>query len=187
MILDLVDEQHPLLMTKLSKFDFTNPPCDPVELVNNLIETMVHLKGLGLSANQCGLPYNVFVLWSQRPIECFNPRIVDVSHEIVGLEEGCLTYPHMHVKIKRPKIIKVRYQDAEGQIINDKFTGMTARAFQHEMDHLQGMNFLRRANQVHVQRARNNQKQVLRAAKRGELFAKPMFDGKDYEQKIQIQ
>jgi peptide deformylase len=186
MILDLVDEDHLLLRQKMEPFDLDNPPCDPVQLANSLIETMHHHRGLGLSANQCGLPYRVFALWSQDPIVCFNPRIVDVSNEIVQLEEGCLTYPYMHLKIKRPKMIKVRFNNCFGDIFTDKYTGMTARVFQHELDHLNGEIFLRRANNIHVQRARNNQKHMMRAAKRGELVTK-QFDGTQYEQKIQVQ
>lgn len=186
MILELSDENSPLLRTELEKFDFKNPPCDPVQLANDLIETMHYHRGIGLSANQCGLPYNAFALWSEKPLVCFNPRIIDVSEELVQLDEGCLTFPQMFLKIKRPKIIKVRFQNIDGEVENHKFTGMTARAFQHECDHLMGKTFLSRANQVHVQRARNQQKQLMRAAKRGELTFK-QFDGKDYEQKIQVQ
>ena len=159
---------------------------DPIELANNLIETMQYTKALGLSANQVGLPYSVFALWSAQPLVCFNPRIVDKSQEVVSLEESCATYPHMAVKIKRPKMIKVRFHSALGEMMNEKFTGMTARVFQHEMDHIQGLQFLRRANPIHVERARNQQKQILRAAKRGELTIK-QFDGSHYEQKIQVQ
>ena len=64
MILDIVSSSHPLLTTKLDKWDFANPPMDANELANNLIETMVDREGLGLSANQCGLPYRVFVMLS---------------------------------------------------------------------------------------------------------------------------
>lgn len=186
MIYDIVPEDHPLLRQKMEPFDFENPPCDPVELANNLIETMHANRGLGLAANQCGLPYRVFALWSTDPLVCFNPRIVDETSEFVQLEEGCLTYPHMFLKIKRPSIIKVRFQNCYNQIYNEKFIGMTSRAFQHELDHLNGVNFLSKANQVHVQRARNQQKQMLRASKRGELIVKPLEDGK-YDQKISLQ
>lgn len=197
MVLELVDEFHPILKQKMETFDFKNPPCDPIELANNLIETMHHHKGLGLSANQCGLPYNVFALWSGDPLVCFNPRIVDETTERIVLDEGCLTYPHMFLKIKRAKVIKVRFQNVHGDVYNEKFIGMTARTFQHELDHLQGKTFLSRASPIHIQRARNQQKHLLRSAKRGELSFKEMkdleydqyniIDRKKDEQEIQIQ
>ncbi len=166
MILELLKPDHPMLRMKLDVFDFDNPPVDPFELSNNLIETMVHNKGLGLSANQCGLPYRVFVMWSSPTKICFNPRLVDQTSEDVLLDEGCLSYPNLFVKIKRSKVIKVRYQDEMGKIQNEKFIGMTARCFLHELDHMDGIVYTSRANPIHLNRARNQQKLVEREIKR---------------------
>jgi peptide deformylase len=166
MIYPLVSDGHPLLRQKLDVFDFDNPPIDPVELSNNLIETMIENKGLGLSANQCGLPYRVFVMWSNPTKVCFNPRIVDQTSEQVLLDEGCLSYPNLFIKIKRPKVIKVRYQDERGEVQNEKFIGMTARCFLHELDHMDGVVYLERANRIHVDRARNQKKLLERQQKR---------------------
>lgn len=186
MVLDLVDEFDPILREEIPAFDFKDPPCDPVELANNLIETLHHHKGLGLSSNQCGLKYRAFALWSADPLVCFNPRILDVTTEQIMLEESCVTYPNMVLKVKRPTIIKVRFQNCYGEMFNEKFIGMTSRVFQHELDHLNGINFLTKANPVHVQRARNQQKQLQRAAKRGEITINE-FKGENYEQTIQVQ
>jgi peptide deformylase len=153
MIYDLVKPDHPLLRTKLDRFDFINPPTDPHELANNLIETMIHYKGIGLSANQCGLPYRVFVLWSNPTKVMFNPTVADVSVEDIQLEEGCLTYPNLFIKIKRPKLIRVRYMDSFGEAHTDKFTGISARCVLHEMDHLDGINFTSRASKFHHDQA----------------------------------
>jgi peptide deformylase len=166
MILDLVKPDHPMIKTVLEPFDFQNPPVDPLELTNNLIETMVYYRGIGLSANQCGLPYRVFVLWSNPTKVCFNPRIVDRTTEEVLLDEGCLSFPNLFLPIKRPSVIKVRYQDATGQTITDKFIGMTSRAFQHELDHLDGIVYTRYANPIHLSRALNQKKKIDRTIKR---------------------
>lgn len=165
MIYDLVHCEDNVLHTKVEPFDFTNPPIGTVELANNLIETMIHYKGIGLSANQCGLPYRVFVLHSQEPLACFNPRIIDQSSELVSLDEGCLSYPGLFLPIKRPKIIKVRFQDVNGNTQTEKFIGMTARCFQHELDHLNGLDYTRRASPIHLERARRKQKKYVRAVK----------------------
>lgn len=173
MILPLVKDGHPQLLTELADFDFTNPPTDPVQLSNDLIETMMHNRGIGLSANQCGLSYRVFVLWSSDALVCFNPRVVDQTTEFVSLDEGCLTYPNLFLKIKRPKSIKVRFQDAFGNTHTEKYTGMTARGFLHEMDHLDGILYTKRASIPHLGRAWNQKKQLDRQIKRGEVHYKP--------------
>jgi peptide deformylase len=166
MIYELVKPDHHLLFTKLERFNFTEPPIHPVELANNLIETMVHNKGIGLSANQVGLPYRVFVLHSVEPLALFNPSIVDSTTEEVKLDEGCLTYPNLFLPIKRPSVIKVRYQDAFGEFHTEKFIGMTARCVQHELDHLNGIDYTKRANAIHLTRALNQKKILDRKVKK---------------------
>lgn len=173
MVLDLVAPEHPILKQTLEEFDFKNPPVDPIELANNLIETMAARRGLGLSASQCGLPYRVFVLWSETPTVCFNPRIIDTSSETNLLEEGCLTFPHLLIKIKRPSAIKVRFEDERGQTHTEKYIGMTSRAFQHELDHLNGIVYTAKANKIHLDRALHQQKILMRRLKRGEVYYKP--------------
>lgn len=165
MVLELVSSNHPLLNAPLEDFDFSNPPKHPAEIANELIETMIAKKALGLSANQCGLPYRLFVMHSSPTKVCFNPRIITVSHEDMLLDEGCLTFPNLFLKIKRPQRIKVRYQDEMGETHTETFTGMTARIFLHEMDHMEGGNFTRRANPVHLERARREQKKLNRQVK----------------------
>jgi len=154
--LPLISPTDQLLHTKMELFDFKNPPMDPVLLANQLITTMNHHNGLGLSANQCGLPYRVFVMRSNPTLVCFNPKIIDLSTEEVVLEEGCLSYPLMLVKVKRPMLIKARFTDAYGETHTQKFVGMSSRCFQHEYDHLEGINYLRRANPIHVNRAKKS-------------------------------
>lgn len=171
MILQLVEPLHPALTTKTERFQFSNPPVNPVELANNLIETMIHNKGLGLAANQCGLPYRCFVLHSQNPLAVFNPFIADVTTEHVLLDEGCLTYPNLFVKIKRPKSIKARFQDAFGEWHTEKFTGVTARAFLHEFDHLEGVLYTNKANPIHLSRALNEKKQLDRKLRKLQTVA----------------
>ena len=143
--LQLVSDDHPLLKTKLEDFDFANPPVDPVTLAQQLTELMIKSRGIGLSANQAGLPYRVFVMGTNPITACFNPRLVDIGEEQVLLDEGCLSYPGLAVKIKRPKNIKVRFTLPNGETTTQKFTGITARVFLHELDHMNGENFISRA------------------------------------------
>lgn len=152
--LKLVDQHDPILNTVCSGFDFSNPPFDPIEFAQKLVKCMYDSNGIGLAANQVGIPYAVFALRGQpENFVCYNPKIVSVSDDTVLLEEGCLSYPGLLVKIKRPQHIRVRFQTPNGDTLTKQFTGMTARIFQHEMDHLNGTVFYNRANKFHRDQA----------------------------------
>ena len=157
-ILNVVSHTDPILRRKMEPFDFTNPPTDPIQLAKDLTETMISQNGLGLAANQVGLPYRVFVLTGEQVYACFNPKIVSASPEQVYINEGCLSYPGMVVKIKRPQSIRVRFTMPNGATETMKFEGLTARCFQHEMDHLDGIVHLSRATLYHRQQAVKAQK-----------------------------
>jgi peptide deformylase len=159
MIYELIPTNSPIC-AQIDNFDFTNPPVNPLDLVSDLAETMLHNNGIGLSANQCGLPYRVFVMYGEELIPCFNPRIVDMSAETVVMEEGCLSHPGLFVKIKRPRRIKVRYTEPNGHTTTRVFDGITARVFQHELDHLNGVNYQQRANKLHLEQARKKKKKA---------------------------
>lgn len=151
-MLDLVHYSNPILTEKAQDFDFANPFMPAEELANIMLTVMGEQNGIGLAANQIGLPYNVFVLAGD-PYACFNPKIVDTSDEQVLLDEGCLTYPALYVKIKRPKSIRLRFTNIKGETETHKYTGMTARIVQHEMDHLAGKLFYNRASKFHKDQA----------------------------------
>lgn len=162
----LVKSTHPLLTTELEPFDFDNPPIDPQELADHLIEVMDKHNGIGLSANQLGLPYRVFVMRTEPRLVCFNPVITFQSDEQSVLEEGCLTYPSLYVKIKRSSRIRAKFIDVNGELQTEKFGGITGRCFQHEVDHLNGVVYLNRASNLNLQRAKRKLKLLRRKQKR---------------------
>lgn len=150
-VLELVppDQIH----NKLERFNFDGKH-NPEKIAVDLIVTMLKFNGMGISANQVGLPHRVFVMnTSPQMMVCFNPKIVDTSEEQVVLDEGCLSYPGLFVKIRRPKHVRVRFQTPNGEMTTQKYTGMTARVFQHEMDHMEGIDFLSRASEFHKEKA----------------------------------
>lgn len=165
MVYELIEHDSVILEEELPLFDFSNPPIDPQELSRSLLETMREHRGIGLSANQVGLPYRVFVMDGDPPFACFNPKIVDVSKELISLTEGCLSYPGVAVPIKRPAHVRVRFTEPGGTTMTRKFTGMTARIFLHEYDHLQGVNFLRKMHPVHKEKALRQLKKYTRYLK----------------------
>lgn len=151
--MELINANDPLLHERLETFDFNNPPGDPEEIATQLVEFMREKNGIGLSANQVGLPYRVFVMEGEPAYACFNPRIVMDGEEQVLLEEGCLSFIGLNVKVKRAKVIKVRFQGPDGEIYTKTLTGLTARVFQHELDHLNGEVFYKKANSYHRDQA----------------------------------
>lgn len=160
--LKLVDSNHPLLSTELELFDFDNPPTDPIQLAYDLVETMKQERGMGLSANQCGLPYRVFCMESDPVLVMFNPRLLDVSSEMVELDEGCLSFKNLWLKVKRPLHIKVRYTEPNGNVVTRKFTGMSARCFLHELDHMNGIKFVEHVGKVQLAMAKKLQTKIER-------------------------
>lgn len=165
MIYQLVEANDPILKERMPPFDFSNPPIDPLELVSNLAETMIANRGIGIAANQCGLRYRVFVLMSEELIPCFNPRIVDTSEETIVMEEGCLSYPGLSVKVKRPRKIRVRFTEPNNNTTTKVFDGMTSRAFQHELSHLDGIVHLNEASYIHKRQALTEWKLIQRRVK----------------------
>lgn len=166
MILKHVKPDSPILKQKTDPFSFSNPPTDPIQLAKDLYETLMNTKYIGLSAPQVGMPFRVFALRTTPGIVCFNPRIVDTSSEELLLDEMCMTFAHLAVPVKRPKKIKVRYFEPNGNVKTETFDGMTARYFLHELDHLDGILYTERANKMHVERAMRKQKILMRQLKR---------------------
>ena len=110
---------------------------DPVQLSVDLLATMESRNGIGLSANQVGIPYSVFCMKSIPTYVCFNPRIVFEGEQVL-MDEGCLSFPNLIYKTLRPKVIRVRFNTPNGQVTTQTFQGMTAAVFSHEMMHIQG-------------------------------------------------
>jgi len=141
MIFNLSNNKQ-LLYKPAQKWDFKFPPFDTEEFSLALCEFMWKEKALGVAAPQIGQPYSVFsMIGDPESFVCFNPRIVEVSQEVVELEEACLSYPGLVIEKTRPKHIRIRFAAPSGEVFTRNFTGMTARIIQHEMDHLNGVAF----------------------------------------------
>lgn len=119
------------------------------QLVDDMIETMYAAPGIGLAAPQLGVPLRVFVAdvsVGRRPedlIVMINPEFVERDGMQVE-EEGCLSLPGFNATVPRPSRAVIRGLDREGQTRTVEGLGLLARAFQHEMDHLDGLVFVDR-------------------------------------------
>lgn len=152
----IIPSESPSLYRVVDHFDFENPPTDPIQLANDLIDFMRKDKAVGLAANQLGLPYRVFVMEGEPAFVCFNPKIVDTSPEDSDLVEGCLTFPDLWLKIKRPSWVRVRFQDPYGNVVTKMFGGYHGRVFQHELEHLEGKVFTRLVHSSKLKKAIKN-------------------------------
>ena len=125
---------------------------DRKELMDNLIETMKSFHGIGLSASQCGVMERVFVMYSDvrkgEIISCFNPQLISEGTEMVLMDEGCLTFPGLWLKIRRPDHIACSFEDENGDSQQVTMMGLECRIFQHEMDHMDGTNFTNRVSKL---------------------------------------
>ena len=117
-----------------------------VTLTENMIETMYKASGLGLAANQVGVSSGLFVIdvgierEKRDPVVIINPVITASEDEILG-EEGWLSIPEIFAEIKRAQRVEVKGHDLNGNEVRYEAEGFLARAFQHEMDHLNGVLF----------------------------------------------
>ena len=144
-IKDLVEPEHQLFHHRINSCSYN---LDRHHLSRVLIDNMIHHNGIGISANQIGIWERAFAM--VRDIEnnevmvCFNPRIVKSYSEEVEMEEGCLSYPELFLKIKRPDKIVVKYEDEDKKTHKLKLQGLASRVFQHEYDHMEGIDFTQR-------------------------------------------
>ena len=117
-----------------------------VTLADDMIETMYAASGLGLAANQVGVTSDLFVIdvgiekEKRDPVIIINP-VITASEEEVIAEEGCLSIPEVFAQVKRSQHVEVKGYDLKGNELRYEAEGFLARAFQHEMDHLNGVLF----------------------------------------------
>src|SRR6056300_1160772 len=161
--LKLIPPSNPKILTPLPPFkdDMLKDDGfkDRKELSDKMFDAMKKYGGIGLSANQVGLPFNMFVMGGHLQIEnglkmtCFNPMIISSSEEQVMMQEGCLTFPFVFLQIKRPRKVVVKYEDENGDLKEGHLDGMMSRVFQHEYDHMLGRTFTEHVSKFKLDRA----------------------------------
>ena len=113
------------------------------QLTRDIFETMYQARGVGLAAQQIGLPLRLFVMDCEGiKLVAANPEIISTEGEQDG-EEGCLSVGAIHADLKRAATVKIRAQDVTGKVFEREATGLAARCFLHETDHNDGTLFIR--------------------------------------------
>lgn len=125
------------------------------ELITRMQRAMHAANGIGLSANQIGLTFSVFVAevpdaqGGTKFYAVFNPKIEKSSKELITFEEGCLSVPGKWGEVARAEQIIVSGYNKMGKSVKVKAWGLLSRVFQHEIDHLNGKLFIDRAKKVY--------------------------------------
>ena len=165
-ICTLIESTNPLLRIKLSE---CSSDLDREKVESQLIDSMKHYQGIGLSANQVGIMERVFVMYSDvkkgEIISCFNPKIITQSDTEIVIEEGCLSYPGLWLKVKRPDGIEVEYEDKNGELQSKAMFGLECRIFLHEYDHMEGTDFTKKVSKIKLDRAKKRQSKMLKKSK----------------------
>ena len=120
-----------------------------------MLEILRNQGGIGLSANQVGLPLNMCVieLEPNNPMILINPRITKTSTIKVPSQEGCLSLPGCLVTVQRYKEITVEYEDVRGTTNSLNATNLLSYCLQHEIDHLTGVLMINRLGSYHKEKA----------------------------------
>ena len=154
----------PFMDDTLEQYDFK----DRKDLARVMYDNMAKYGGVGLAANQLGLPYRMFIMGGHPEIEdgkvrcIFNPMVNDFSEESVVLKEGCLSFPFLFLAIKRPKWVSVKYTNENNEEIEETLHGMSARIFQHENEHMNGYVFTDLVSKLKLERAEKAKEKMIK-------------------------
>jgi peptide deformylase len=142
-IMPIIKMDNPVLHQKAKKVRKIDDSIQ--KLIDNMIETLHDIEGVGLAAPQVGVPLQVVVIQlpdEEDVITLINPEVVKISEETEMMMEGCLSLPGYNADVKRSTSIAVRAHDRQGKLIRVKGEGLLAQALQHETDHINGIVFV---------------------------------------------
>jgi len=164
------------LRAKTRDFDFEKD--EIFKLKEELVNTMWLESGLGVSANQLGHDVRVFTMRGETKEEslvCINPKIEAFSENMNTMEEGCLSIPDVFARVVRPAEIVVTFNNELNEEEKQNLDGLTARVFQHELEHLDGILFIDRIGPFARQRAFEKAKKIQKMRRRGKEKFKARF------------
>jgi peptide deformylase len=151
---NILDLKSSILKRIIPEYTGSLPNSNITNIAARLKMTMKLFGGVGLSANQCGISERLFIIGADDfYLTCINPKIIASDNTKVKQKEGCLSAPGIFINIARSPWVDVEYLDLSGNINSIKLTGVTARIFQHELEHLDGKSFLDYAGPVAIKLA----------------------------------
>lgn len=161
MIKTVLKWPDPFLLKPTTDWDHQTPQLDTHQLEQDLIDTLIANKALGLAANQIGIPFRVIAINTQddKSIRVmYNPMIILKSNETSMDFEGCLSFPKIRLEIPRNLLVAVSWRDKLNYVHSREFKNIDARCILHELDHLDGIVFKKYVSNLKFNHA---QRQVL--------------------------
>jgi peptide deformylase len=169
MNLALLEENNPNLIEVSEEWDFRIDG-SPEELVRAMSKFMADNGGVGLAASQLGIKKRIFIMGNfTKLVACINPKIVSLSENRAIDIEGCLSFPDLFMRVKRPDSCVVQYYTASGELVERELTGLESRVFLHEYDHLIGITFDQRVGNLSFKMAKDKRKKELKKAARASV------------------
>ena len=166
MNLALLEENNPQLLEVSEEWDFRLDG-SPEELVRAMSKFMTDNGGVGLAAPQLGIKKRIFIMGNfTKLVACINPKIVSLSEDRGSDLEGCLSFPDLFMKVKRPTSAVVQYNTVSGELVERELTGLESRVFLHEYDHLIGVTFNQRVGDLSFKMAKDKRKKELKKLSR---------------------
>jgi len=171
-MLKLVTHPAEILNKVMPDFNFANPVLSPYELEEQMVKLMFEENGIGLAAPQVGIETRVFTIKTRNiseitePFAVFNPVILATSEETELEEEGCLSFPNLFFKVSRPAKIIAEFSDRDNKLHRLEFTGIDARCFQHELDHLNGICYISKISRMKLDLALSKRTKIEKLRKR---------------------
>jgi peptide deformylase len=166
MNLALLEENNPQLLEVSEEWDFRIDG-SPEELVRAMSKFMADNGGVGLAAPQVGIKKRIFIMGNfTKLVACINPKIVSLAEERKNDLEGCLSFPDLFMKVKRPTTAVVQYYTVSGELVERELSGFECRVFLHEYDHLIGITFDQRVGDLSFKMAKDKRKKELKKAAR---------------------
>tara|TARA_R110000823_G_scaffold75450_10_gene172638 strand:+ start:435 stop:986 length:552 start_codon:yes stop_codon:yes gene_type:complete len=138
--LQLVKHPNPVLRKKADLVDLDNLDVEKMEdCLNQMGRIMMDNDGIGLAAPQCGILEQFFIMQVDDSVHyMINPTWSPLTDETISSMEGCLSFPDLLIPVDRFLIIEATYYDMFGKKLTTELSGLHARCFQHEADHLDG-------------------------------------------------
>jgi peptide deformylase len=161
--MNLILAPDPILTKIAEDWNFT-VDTDTETVEAEMIRIMNTFNGIGLAGNQVGLLKRVFVIKLKNhadrtdPFAMFNPRVISESTTTQTTDEGCLSFPELWLGVSRPNKIESEYIDKYGTPCTITLTGIAARCFLHELDHLNGIVFTEKVSQMKLILAKKQQR-----------------------------
>ena len=159
-------------------FDFKDQEVDLIEFRKELIEAMWLNNGLGVSAVQIGKNLRILAMrgkTKEESIVMVNPIVEEYSTDFNTMEEGCLSIPDVFARVVRPSEVSVTWTNELNEEEKERLDGLTARVFQHELDHLEGILFIDRIKPFARKRAFDKAKKIQKMRGRGKEKYKARF------------